>query len=243
MCIPLIAACFVLVVSAVFSQPVAVTKASEVPISMLQRVIKDIDLAEESSNTAEIRRQAFVLRVVMNEEKFSLSEDLPQRLQLIKGAAIALANSGHIKGEPLPTSQDEAILALEAITTALSTCIDAQWKHEPVSPNVIPPPGTPNASIGMNPDAIHDRNLRQQYLDLINTAKQKNLKNLQQSVLREALADILTTLSRLERDEKERGWGKADIQNRFAKHPFARGMLREIWSGGDEKPVDKRENK
>ena len=69
------------------------------------------------------------------------------------------------------------LITFGGVLTKINESIDYDWKLLPVSPNVMPPAGTPNAIAGMLPEAIADLNLKKQYLDLIDKNRHNNLKN------------------------------------------------------------------
>jgi hypothetical protein len=143
----------------------------------------------------------------------------------ITRATLAILGSEKVKSLGAKDNQSPSLKAVDEVMAKLDAAMDPNWKHLPVSISVMPPAVTPNASAGMNPDAIADPQLRKQYLDLINLNRYNNLKNGQQRALRVAKAEIVRTLSTLIQQAPENGWRQTDVAERFCKDEESKRQL------------------
>lgn len=140
-------------------------------------------------------------------------------------ATLAIIRSEKVKSLDAKDKQNAPLKAVDEAVAKIDAAIDPNWKHLPVSSNVMPPAGTPNASAGMSPDAIADPQLRKQYLDLINANRNNNLKNGQQRALRASKEEIIKALSTLVMQTPERGWNQATVAGRFCKDEESKKLL------------------
>lgn len=140
---------------------------------------------------------------------------------------IAMLRSEIVKNADLDSPDNPALKAIDMYVEKLDSSIDPNWKWIRVFANVGPPPGTPNAASGMNPDAIADPELKQQYLDLIKKNHDNGLINSQQSELRTARTKFLNTISTLITKNPGEGWNKNDAIARFCKNEESRIFLEE----------------
>ena len=143
----------------------------------------------------------------------------------INRVALAILRSENARSLNAKDNLSPSLKAIDEVVAKLDAAIDPNWKHLPVSVSVMPPTITPNASAGMNPDAISDPQLRNQYLDLINANRYNNLKNAQQRALREAKAEIVRTLSTLIKQASEKCWRQPDVAERFCKDDESKMLL------------------
>lgn len=128
----------------------------------------------------------------------SPSEGLPAKAKYLQNLCSILLGELWRKGNSTTEAEQNAVAnAIKPLLTKLDGLIDENYQAQPVSANVKPPPGTPNAAAGMNPDAIADPKLRQRYLDAIEQEGQKNLKNCQQQELRGTRQSNIITLAGL----------------------------------------------
>lgn len=102
---------------------------------------------------------------------------------------------------------------------------DYQWQHG--TANISPPAGTPNAAAGMNPDAIQDPKLKQQYLDSIHKEKVKQEKNVQQESLKTARKLILMHIAALDSWREAAGLSKEGLIEQFTEEGKSRELLRQ----------------
>ena len=127
---------------------------------------------------------------------------------------------------PDPSGQNLQVLAaVEAFLGKVSDSIDPNWQFQPVSANITPPAGVPNAAAGMNPDAINDPQKRQAYLDGIAAEQSKQLKNSQQTELRNARDGVLSLVTGLMVPEGKNGWTIEELYKHFAKDDQSRAIL------------------
>ena len=131
--------------------------------------------------------------------------------------AIAILKSDKIKALDIKQNDSPSLISIDRFLTKLNGAIDSNWKSLPVSANVIPPSGTPNAAAGMNPDAIADPLLKKKYLELIKKNQDNNLKNGQQRALRDSREKFLKAISELVAKTPGEGWNKNDVVARFCK--------------------------
>lgn len=157
----------------------------------------------------------------------SINEITPNGVTEIKETtkiALALINSNSLKTGLEKNISNPSLTALESYLVKLNEAIDPNWKSLRVSANVMPPSGTPNAAAGMNPEAIADPDLKQQYLDLIKKNRDNNLKNGQQRTLRESRNILLRSIASLILTSGE-GLDKAAVVARFCKDDESKIIL------------------
>ncbi len=157
----------------------------------------------------------------------TVEENTPNGVIEIKEAtkiALALITSNQLKTGIEKNIGSSSVAAIDTFLVKLKGAIDPNWKSMPVSANVMPPSGTPNAAAGMNPEAIKDPNLKKQYLDLIKNNRDNNLKNGQQRALRESRDRILKAIAGLVSVPGE-GLSKDDVMARFCKDEQSKIIL------------------
>jgi hypothetical protein len=151
---------------------------------------------------------------------FSSSADAPMAIRQATQIAEAILRSMDVRN-----SRQTAFGAIDAYLGKLVAAIEPNWKPLPVSANVMPPAGVTNAASGMNPDAITDPKLKQQYLDRIAANQSNNQKNSQQTELRRSRDRILWITSSLTVKDGDQGLQKADVLTRFGKDQDCKAIL------------------
>lgn len=157
----------------------------------------------------------------------NINEITPNGVMAIKDTtkiALTLIRSNKIKTVDKKTIDNPPLIALDNFIAKLNGAIYPNWTPLPVSSNVMPPSGTPNAAAGMNPDAIADPNLKKKYLDLIKKNRDNSLKNGQQRALRDSRDSLLKAASELVSASGE-GWNKVDVVVRFCKDEESKKIL------------------
>ena len=157
----------------------------------------------------------------------NINEITPNGVMAIKDTtkiALTLIRANKVKTVDKKNIDSPPLIALDNFIAKLNGAIDPNWSPLHVSSNVMPPSGTPNATAGMNPEAIADPNLKKQYLDLIKRNRDNSLKNGQQRALRESRDNLLKAASELVSTSGE-GWNKTDIVVRFCKDEESKKIL------------------
>lgn len=138
--------------------------------------------------------------------------------------AVAMIRSNSLKSGINKNKENAVLLTFESVLAKINKSIDLDWKFLTVSSNVMPPAGTPNATAGMAPEAIADLDLRKRYLDLIDKNRQDNLKNGQQTALRDSKNDLLRAIADLVVTGGD-NWKKSDVVTHFCKDEESKIML------------------
>ena len=156
---------------------------------------------------------------------FSPSENASNVISNTKDIALYLTNRFTSRqGEFSDTQANSIMGAVCKLLNAFDVAIEDNYKPQKCSANISPPEGVPNAVAGMNPDAISDVKLRQQYLDAIRNEHLKGLKNSQQTDLAEARLTILIGVANL----VLRSNGKDRLVEQFTDEGKSRKVLREM---------------
>lgn len=172
----------------------AVEATADAQLKDLQTEIQ----AQSAEGQLDLPLMAEKLQTLVAGIDLSPSEGLYARTESLKKISSALLEGLHRKGASASEAEQNTVAnAIKALLTKLDGLIDENYQFQEGSANVAPPPGTPNAAAGMDPNAIENPQLRQQYLDAIEQEKQKNLKNRQQRDLNGTLASIIITLAGL----------------------------------------------
>lgn len=199
-----------------------------------QRINKDPGGFGDKTSVKDVTSFAAILPKISFEPNFEALPDnnafTPDGSASIEAATdivIAILRSEIVKNVKLVTQEDIALTAIDLYVGKLEKSIDPNWKWIPVYANVGPPPGTPNAASGMNPEAIADPKLKKQYLDLIKKNQNNGLINSQQSELRTARMKFLITISTLISTVPGEGWNKTDVIARFCKSEESKKIIEE----------------
>lgn len=120
--------------------------------------------------------------------------------------------------------------AIKSTLNKLDSLIEENYEWKRGNANISPPPVTSNAAAGMNPLAISDPKLRQQYLDSIDKEKITQEKNVQQQELKSAREQILKRLAALDSWRTAASVSKQELIEAFTNEGKSRELLREIVS-------------
>jgi len=125
---------------------------------------------------------------------------------------------------------DPVIECIALYLEKIHALIDPEWEWVNVSVhNVTPPEGVPLRMPGMNPDAIEDPALRDEYLERIADAARINDRNGSQRARRDDRASVLFILRALANDENYPNWTKESVETRFGTSPELLAAIREYW--------------
>ncbi len=203
------------------------TLAMDQPSLQLQQLHDEVKASKKSKVSYNATGLAARLNSCLAGLDFTASEG--SHPQILMSALVAKELLSSIKpGKPdSGTPESEALVAVEAFLVKVAAHIDDKWVFQQSPINVAPPAGTPNAAFGMNPNAIEDPKLRQQYIATIAAEHAKSLKNRQQALLRRARSDILSIASGMAATSHHPGWSHADLLAHFAKDNASRAILSE----------------
>ncbi len=174
----------------------------------------------------EIEAKARQFREVIGTTNFSPSSDVEKVIRDAGAVAVALFNYKSAKNMNISDTNEPTLLAIDSLLEKVNAAIVKDWKDLPVLLNVSPPSGTPRGAAGMNPNAIADPKIKQEYLDRIAENQNNNLKNRQQKELRDVRRKILLIAYGLSvsNDSNER-WGRPQVYARFAKDEESKVLL------------------
>lgn len=175
---------------------------------------------DATKNKPATEQLAIALVDFVKTDRFSPSADGTNNIRLSVKAAHAILT------DKSKESRDVKLGAIEKLLDKISKDIEEDYVHQDVSANVGPPPGTPNAISGMNPDAISDPELRKQYLESIKLNQDKNLKNSQQYELRNARSRIALIVAGMITTEPD-GLTREEALARFGKNKPVKAMIEE----------------
>jgi hypothetical protein len=138
----------------------------------------------------------------------------------------AILGSDKIKSLNLLQDNEPILTAIDLYAKKLNNAIDPNWKWLTVYANVGPPPGTPNAAAGMDPEAINDPKFKKEYLNLIHQNQNNNLTNIQQSRLRLARDEFNWMLVNFTKtQDPATNWTSANVIARFCKDLESKKLL------------------
>ncbi len=193
--------------------------------SNIQELLDTFTASERNKTTPDMADISTRFMRAIESQDFSASEatrkDLNGSIKIAKKLLESLKD-----GKPkADTTEAKALAALDAFLTKVLQNIDEAWEFKRVPINTFPPPGTPNAAAGMNPDAIADPKLRQQYKQAIADASAINQKNRQQDLLRDAREEITIMATGLLAASNKKGWSRNELMEHFAKDEASKGMM------------------
>ncbi len=187
----------------------------------------EVGKAVAESKPAEVARISADFEKALKEASLSPSPSIRAEVMAVQDASVRLLSN--LRDGKFSKDSGET----KAVSTAVKCALDKldslieesyQWQHG--TANISPPPGTPNAAAGMNPQAILDPKLRQQYLDSIDKEKAKQEKNIQQEVLKDARKLILINVAALDSWRSAAGLSKEELIETFSNEGESREMLR-----------------
>lgn len=176
---------------------------------------------------AELDATASKFKALLTKSDFTPTSDTASKIRDATSFAQAILRAESVPTMDIRSAHQPVLSAIDTYCSKLTDSIDPKWKHLPVSANVMPPAGVVNAASGMNPDAITDPKLKQEYLDLIAANQHNNLRNSQQKELRRARERILWVISSLVVSSQAAGWERSATLERFGKDSDSRAILEE----------------
>lgn len=169
------------------------------------------------------------IHVMIRNHKFAANEKAAENIRTATEAArILVSGLKQIDAKSDQPVIDETNQVLANLIDEIALNIDENWKFPLVNANVSPPAGVGPAMAGMNPDAIKDPALRQQYLDLIAENQRINLKNGQQRELRRSLDDITRSIA-LATEYEGAKWTKEEALARFGTKKSSKAALEQAF--------------
>lgn len=195
--------------------------------------IVEVGKAVAESGPAELSRASADFEKVLKEVPLTPSPGIRAEVRAVQDASTRLlANLGEAKF-PKDSGEAKAVeTAVKATLAKLDSLIEENYHEQPGVANVSPPPGTPNAAAGMNPHAITDPQLRQQYQEAIEKERTKQEKNAQQRELRTARKLVLMHVAALDSWRSAAGLSKEELIKTFSNEGKSRELLREMIAPG-----------
>lgn len=186
-------------------------------------------LPKDKESPIDTQKVADDFKKIVDQTNFSPSADIPKKTRLIKEVADRLIRE--IWKNQLPPQSGQTIVIASSIKSLLDkidASIEENYQFQLGTANVSPPPGIPNASAGMDPDAIDDVRLKRIYLDSIANEGRKQLKNAQQIELNSLKNTLLFCISSLDGWRSESGLSKKQLIEQFTNKGKSREALQQI---------------
>jgi hypothetical protein len=160
-------------------------------------------------------------------ETFEPSPDLVHKIQASKEILTHLTNELLAGKWSANSAEAESVMdSIYLFFVKIDASIEEGYVWQAVSANVKPPSGTPNAAPGMNPHAIQDPKLREQYIEAIGNEQKKNLKNSQQADLVSARESITALASYINKWAVQKGASRTQIVNKLTPEGKSRSLLK-----------------
>jgi len=191
--------------------------------------VVEVGKAVAESKPAELTRTSTDFEKALNEAPLSPSPNIRAELKAVQDAsARLLANLGEGKFTKDSGEAKAVATAVKTTLDKLDSLIEENYQEQPGVANVSPPPGTPNAAAGMNPHAITDPKLRQQYQEAIKKERAKQEKNAQQRELRITRKLVLMNVAALDSWRSSAGLSMEGLIETFSNEGRSRQLLREM---------------
>jgi hypothetical protein len=198
---------------------------TDVPLPKMVEVGK----AVAESRPAALARTSADFERALKEALFSPSPSIRAELKAVQNASTKLlANLGEGKFQKDSDEAKAVATAVKSTLDKLDSLIEENYQEQPGVANVSPPPGVPNAAAGMNPHAITDPKLRQQYQDAIEKESTKQKKNAQQRELRITRRLVLMNIAALDSWRSSAGLSKEELVVMFSNEDKSRKLLSEM---------------
>lgn len=154
------------------------------------------------------------------------ASDLAERLLASERILIHLTNVVlQTKANISAPETQEVMAAIHLYFAKTDSLIEEGYQRRTVFPNVSPPPGIPNSASGMDPNAIQDLALRQQYLDLIKKNQDNGFKNSQQSSLASTQRKVLILAGSIAKWAESQGMPRQQILEKLTPEGKSRSLL------------------
>ena len=198
---------------------------AEAPLPKMVEIGKTV----ATSKPSELARTSADFEKAVKDSSLAPSPSIRVEVIAVRDAASRLINLlGEGKFQKDSAEAKAVANAVKSTLDKLDSLIDENFKYYPALANISPPPGTPNAAAGMNPDAIRDPKLRQQYLDSFEDQRKKQEKNKQQRESVSAREQILKRVAALDSWRVAAGLSKEEFIETFTNKGKSRELLREM---------------
>jgi hypothetical protein len=164
-------------------------------------------------------------------ESFDPSPDVIGKIQ--SGERVLSHLTNELLQGKWAVSEPEAEAVMGSIRLFLikvDSLVEEGYQKRDVVANVPPPPGVPNASAGMNPDAIQDQELKKQYLDSIQKNQDNGFKNSQQSQLISTRRKAIVLALAIQKWAENKGAPRNQILNKLAPEGVSKTLLNNMIS-------------
>lgn len=199
--------------------------ADEPQPSKIQNIRAELD--RKTPIPFDIAKVSDSFQEALNSTDLSPSPDLQKEVSAVKEIVVRLiGNLGKNEANGASPETLQVSASVKATLTKFDSIIDENYQFQKGTANVSPPPGVPNATSGMNPYAIEDPKLREQYLKLIAQERAKQYKNVQQAELKLARKAIILNLALLDSWRKAAGLAQNEFIERFTSEGESRKALR-----------------
>ncbi len=189
----------------------------------MEDILSSIKKFSSKADANELEALAAKFTNIMAKADFSYKDAKNSNIQQASDVAQTLMMTAEMWQLDVHDTKQPRLLAIDAFLAKLHSLIEPNWVPLPVTANVSPPEGTPNAAAGMSPDAIKDPELKQQFVRRIEENRKNNLKNSQQRDLREARERILSIAAMYVKIPK--GWDRVASFDRFCIDEESRKIL------------------
>jgi len=198
---------------------------ADTPLSKMVEAGKTV----AESKPVELTRTSTDFEKALKEASLTPSPNIRTEVKAVEDASVRLlANLREGKFSKDSGETKAVSAAVKSTLDKLDSLIEEnyQWQHGRA--NISPPSGTPNAAAGMNPEAIRDPKLRQQYLETIEKEKVKQEKNVQQEGLKRTRKLIVMNVAALDSWRAAAGVSKEEFIETFSNEGKSRELLREM---------------
>lgn len=189
----------------------------------LQEALK----AKENTRIPSVPEVAIQFQQEVKKETFNPAPDLVYKISASKDVLSHLTTELLRSEWPVDGPEAGAVMAsVRLFLEKIEPLILEGYERLPVTSNVMPPPGIPNAAAGMNPEAIQDPKLKAEYLELIRENRANGLKNDQQFDLESARGTSVTLIFAIAKWAERRGAAGELILDKLAPEGKARTLLK-----------------
>jgi len=201
--------------------------AQEIPKSSLVE-LKEAIKAKDNSKVPPILEVTNRFQKSVKGETFEPASDVVHKIISSEDILVHITNEVLADKWSVDSPEVESVMAsFHLLIEKIDASLEEGYQRQTVTSNVSPPPGTPNAATGMNPDAIKDPVLKQQYLELIKKNQANGLKNNQQRCLDSARGKAVILAFNLVNWAERKGALKAQILDKLAPEGKIKSLLKE----------------
>jgi hypothetical protein len=190
--------------------------------------LKEAIKAKDKSKILTILEVSNYFHKAVSGETFEPASDVAFKISAGEDVLVNLANEILADKWPVNSPEVESVMAsFHLLFAKIDALLEEGYQRQPVTSNVSPPLGTPNAAAGMNPDAIKDPVLKQQYLELIKKNQTNGFKNIQQLELNSARWKAVILAFNLINWAEQKGASKEQILDKLAPEGKSKSLLKE----------------